>query len=192
MKTAGQLFRAAVIVTTNNTDNLELARTQYQMGKQAFERGQYRQSVQALEKALNLANRNSKLGGEIQIWLVTAYEAADQRAEAIALCEQVSKHPDLETRKQGRRLLYILKAPRLKTRPEWLTEIPDLGKLDDSSGSGSVSQYANTPKRPTRPKPKADPEPIDLSQVNTRDNRFIWVALTAIGLTLASLLWLGY
>jgi len=127
-----------------NQESLELAKVQYQAGKEAFERGRYRQSVQHLEKAVSLVFHNSPLGGEIQIWLVTAYEAAGQMTEAIELCEKVAKHPDLDTRKQGSRLLYILKAPRLRTRPEWLTQIPDLSQLDDPDrtdhGSTRVDQ----------------------------------------------------
>lgn len=176
-----------------DSEQLELAKTQYQAGKYAFERGQYRQSVQYLEKAVSLIGRNSQLGGEMQIWLVTAYEAANQQAEAVALCEAVSRHPDMDTRKQGRRLLYILNAPRLQTRPEWLTEIPDLSKLEDGDGTlQNMSRFADVAKRPkSRQRPKPEPEPVDLSQVNTQDNRFIWVALVAIALTLGSLFWLN-
>ncbi|MGA9380278.1 MAG: hypothetical protein WBV73_16055, partial [Phormidium sp.] len=36
------------------------------------------------------------------------------------------------------------------------------------------------------------PEPVDLSQVNTKDNRFIWVALIAIVLILSGLVWWGF
>ncbi|MDX2215416.1 MAG: hypothetical protein SFY66_19290 [Oculatellaceae cyanobacterium bins.114] len=175
----------------SSTETLELVKAHYQSGKAAFERGAYRQSVQALEKAASLVNRTSRLGGEIQIWLVTAYEAAEQREEAIALCEKLTRHPDHDTRKQGSRLLYILKAPRLKTRPEWLTQIPDLAALDISERD---TKGAYTPaKRPPRPRPSVEPnlEPIDLSQVNTKDNRFIWVALIAIALIFGSLLWLS-
>jgi tetratricopeptide (TPR) repeat protein len=170
----------------------QLAQTQYQAGKDAFERGQYRQSVQYLEKAVSLSDRGSRLGGEMQIWLVTAYEAAGQQQASIDLCEQVSRHPDYKIRKQGSRLLYILKAPRLKIRPEWLTEIPDLTGLEegDRDIKGS-SQYQTATKRPSRLKPKIPAEPIDLSQVNTQDNRFVWVALGAIILTLAGLFWLS-
>lgn len=173
-----------------STENLEQAQSQYQLGKAAFERGQYRESVQSLEKAVNLVARNTRLGGEMQIWLVTAYQAAEQQTEAIALCEQLTKHPDLTTRKQGKRLLYILQAPRLKTRPEWLTEIPDLTNLDDGSDTKGASQFKPA-NRPARSRPQPEPEPIDLSQVNTKDNQFIWVALGAIALTLGSLIWLS-
>ncbi|WNZ23268.1 hypothetical protein HJG54_10675 [Leptolyngbya sp. NK1-12] len=172
-----------------STESLELAKTQYQAGKQAFERGNYRQSVELLEKAIGLANPNSQLGGEMQTWLVTAYQAAGRGSEAIALCEQLGKHPDLKTRQQGNRLLYILKAPQLKTRPEWLTQIPDLTSLNDAQGNPLSRKYQSAAPRP--PKPKPQPEPIDWSQVNTKDNRFVWVALAAIALMAGLLVWLS-
>jgi hypothetical protein len=130
------------------------------------------------------------LGGEIQTWLVTAYEAAGQRSEAIALCRVISRHPDLNTRKQGKRLLYILEAPKLKSRPEWLTQIPDLTNLAESDNQDrkgfSTSQRRSQPAQPT-----FQLEPLDPGQVNTEDNRFIWVALVAVMLVLlGSLLWL--
>lgn len=172
-----------------NTESLELAKTQYQAGKNAFERGEYRRSVEYLEKAVSLANPNTQLGGEMQTWLVTAYQAAGNLPEAIALCEKLGSHPDPKTRKQGNRLLYILKAPQLKTRPEWLTQIPDLTNLAEGGNSQPATRYGNSAPRP-QPKPKVS-EPVDLSQVNTKDNRFIWVALVGILLTVSALIWLS-
>ena len=58
-----------------SSENLELFETEYKAGKNAFERGQYRRSVQHLENARENINLNSRLGGEIQIWLVTVYQA---------------------------------------------------------------------------------------------------------------------
>ncbi|NJR51578.1 MAG: hypothetical protein HC780_20300 [Leptolyngbyaceae cyanobacterium CSU_1_3] len=175
------------------SESLALSQSEYQAGKDAFERGDYRKAVQSLERSLALIEPGSQLGGEVQIWLVTAYEAATLRSEAIALCRQVSRHPDYKIRQQGKRLLYILEAPLLRTRPEWLTEIPDLSKLPDngSDDNPGVSKFAPvTPrKRPEKPRPVI-PEPVDLSQVNTQ-NRFIWVALAATGLILGSLIWLN-
>lgn len=169
-----------------SSDNQEKFENQYEAGKAAFERGEYRQAVKHLEAATALITPNSRKGGEVQIWLLTAYEAADQRTEAIALCQQLRRHPDLTTRKQSKRLLYILEAPQLNRRPEWLTEIPDLTGLAD--GGDKFRQGS----APTNIKPasrrRSEPEPIDLSQVNTKDNRFIWVALVAIALTLGGLI----
>lgn len=170
-------------------ENLELGKAQFAAGKSAFERGHYRQSVQLLEKAINLVGRNTRLGGEAQIWLVTAYEAAEERESAIALCEALGAHPDFSTRKQSRRLLYILKAPRLKTRPEWLTQIPDLTSLDGANAAAQNVFMLNRSTRPARPKPTNDFEPIDLSQVNTQDNRFVWLALLLGVIVLGSLAW---
>ncbi len=116
----------------SSEDNLETVQAEFLVGRTAFERGEYRKSVKHLETANSLGNSQSRLGGEILTWLVTAYEAAGQRQEAIGLCKQLTRHPDHNTRQQGKHLLYILEAPKLKTRPEWLTEIPDLTKLAES------------------------------------------------------------
>lgn len=170
-----------------DSDRLSLAKTAYETGKQAFERGMYRESVQALEKAnALLAPNNTRLAGEVQIWLATAYEAAGQKEEAIALCQKASRHPDYETRKQGQRLLYILQAPQLTRRPEWLTQIPD---LNDIQGESKLRATGTPTKlRPPEPRFKVA-EPIDPTQVNTQDNRFVWVALVATVVILGGLVW---
>ncbi len=120
------------------------------------------------------------------MWLVTAYEAAGQTSEAIALCEQLTRHPDLETSKQGKSLLYILKAPQLKRPEEWMTKIPDLGTIAESDPKDRRGT------NPTRKRnPNELPEPIDPSQINTKDNQFIWVALIALSLLVGGLIWFG-
>lgn len=171
-----------------NSETLENVKAEYQAGKVAFERGQYRQSVEHLEKASNLVARNSRLGGEVQIWLVTAYEAAGQREEAIALCEQLKRHPHPEIDKQGRNLLYILQAPQLKRPAEWMTQIPDFGKIPDNNEQTRLN-LRNTNSNPS---PSPQPLPEDLSQINTKDNRFIWAALVVIGLTVGGLIWWSF
>jgi len=173
-----------------SSDQLDTARADYQAGRSAFERGEYRKSVQYLESANALVTPTSKLGGEVQIWLVTAYEAMGQRSDALALCREVSRHPDLQTRKQGRRLLYILEAPRLTTRPEWLTQIPDLTALGDRNASDrrGATTTAAPLKIPEKPAFQLE-DTVDPSKVNTQDNRFIWVALGAVGLVLGGLVW---
>ena len=54
----------------------------YQAGRDALERGQYRLSVEQLETAKSLVTNSSFQGGETQMWLVTAYEAAGRLQEA--------------------------------------------------------------------------------------------------------------
>lgn len=170
------------------SDPLEIIQNEYQAGQLAFERGEYGQSVRHLEVASALVERNTRLGGDVQMWLVTAYEAAGQTTEAIALCKQLSRHPSINIRQQARRLLFILEAPKLSKRPEWLVQIPDLGNLKDNEesafkgGAGKSSGSSSPPPKP------AIPEPVDLSQVNTQDNRFVWVALIGMGLAIAGLI----
>ena len=171
-----------------STESLEIARSRYQAGKLNFENGKYRESVENLEKASALLSRNSRLGGEVQIWLVTAYEAAGKTEEAIALCQQLQRHPFPETSKQAKELLYILKAPKLQRPSEWMTEIPDLGTLSDNDAKIRAS---GSSAKASRQAP-AEPELEDLSQVNTQDNRFIGVALIVIVLTLSYLAWLSF
>jgi len=183
------MFFVASVMTSS--DQLEQARQNYQAGRAAFERGRYRESVERLQQATAQAGPNTPLGGQAQIWLVTAYEALEQRAEAIALCEAITQHPHYDTRKEANRLLYILKAPRLKTRPEWLTQIPELNDLEEGDRSAQ-SAYANrAPKAPPPQKAAFPKEPVDLSQVDTRDNGFVWVVLGVIVLVLGGLVWFG-
>jgi hypothetical protein len=164
--------------------------TDYQAGQIAFERGEYRQAVSYFLAAVAQVQPNTRIGGEVQVWLVTAFEAAGQIAEATALCQKLLNHPNLETRQASKRMLYIMQAPQLVRRDEWLTKIPDLSHLEDREGkAGGVN---NSPSLPP-PSPKSLEEryaPIDLSQVNTQDNNFIPIALVFTVITLIGL-WLA-
>lgn len=172
-----------------SSDSIDTARADYQAGKAAFERGDYRKAVQSLETANAAVQPMSRFGGEVQIWLVTAYEALGQRTDALALCREVSRHPDLQIRKQGRRLLYILEAPRLTTRPEWLTQIPDLTALCDRDGRDrTIAGTISPTKQPDKPAFQLETV-VDPAKVNTQDNRFVWVALVVAVLLLGGLLW---
>lgn len=167
----------------------EQAKTIYTLGQAAFERGRYREAIGSLEAALELASGNTILGGKIQLWLVNAYAAGGRQEDAIALCRRLTRHPDSETQQQSKRLLYILEAPKLELKPEWVTQIPDLSTLADGQTT-LESPYTQRPKRPRRVRP-ADPEPLDLSQINTADNQFVWVALVGAAVVLGGLLWLS-
>ncbi len=176
-----------ICVENVSAESLEIAKNLYQSGKAAFESGEYRQAVENLEKAIALVNPNSRLGGEVQIWLVTAYEAAERTEDAIALCEELKRHPFSETSKEARNLVYILKAPKLQRPREWMTQIPDLGALSDNESK--IRLAAGT--KSSQPKKPTEREYVDLNQVNTKDNRFIWVGLITISFILGSLLWLS-
>jgi hypothetical protein len=146
----------------------------YQLGKQAFETGEYRQSIEFLKAASQQVIPSTAIAGEVMMWLVTAYQARGQQTEAIALCQQLTTHPYFEIRKQAKNLLYIIQAPELKRPKEWMVEIPDLTKVEESDlenrrGAGLV-------KPQPKPKSKND-QTIDLSKVETKDNQFTIFAL---------------
>ena len=165
--------------------------TDYQAGQIAFERGEYREAVTYFLAAIADVQPNTKIGGEIQLWLATAYEADGQIPEAKALCQKLSNHPNLDTRQASKRMLYIMQAPELARRDEWSIKIPDLTHIEDAEGNLAVN---NTPVLPSKAKAKSLDEiyaPVDLSQVTTQDNGFIYVALvltivTVLGLWFAA------
>jgi hypothetical protein len=149
----------------------------YQLGKRAFEKGEYRQSIEFLKAASQQVIPSTAMGGEVMMWLVTAYQANGQQTEAIALCQKLTTHPDFEIRKQAKNLLYIIQAPQLQRPKEWMVEIPDLTQAEESDlenrrGAGLV-------KPQTKSQPK-NYDLIDLSEVETKDNQFIWFALVII------------
>jgi len=156
--------------------------TEYQAGKNALERGEYRQSILHLEAASQLVTRGSRLGGEVFLWLVSAYQAAGKVDEAIALCQQLANHPYYETRKQSQDLLFIIKAPKLNRPPEWMSQIPDLSAVDQSDPEFRRGKGTTLYKKSQQTEPD-----LDLTKVNTKDNQFIGVALSVILLTLLSL-----
>ncbi len=166
------------------------AQTQYAYGQAAFERGSYREAVNYFEAAAKLASITTPLGGEIQTWLVNAYSAVGRQDDAIALCQVLSRHPDLETRKQAKNLLYILQAPQLQRPTNWMTEIPDLEAIA-TDGAQSLGRSVYSARAKPTPPVKAEPVPLDPSQINTKDNGFLWVALAGVVLVLGGLIWLN-
>jgi tetratricopeptide (TPR) repeat protein len=170
------------------TESLEIAKSRYQVGKAAFENGQYREAVENLEQASALLANNTGFAGEVNIWLVNAYEAAGRSEDAITLCQKLCRHPHYETKSQAKHLVYILKAPKLKRPKEWMTEIPDFSAISDKKSKILVTTKLQTSNLQQKP---VEPEYVDLSQVNTKDNRFIWVALIFVSSTISYLVWLS-
>ena len=141
-------------MTANNQERFQ---QKYQAGKQALERGQYRLSIECLEAATESITPNSRRGGEVQIWLVTAYQAANQLDRAIALAQELATHPDTQTREQAQRILYIINAPKLERPKEWMSEIPDLSTSDTDGNS----RYVTAKKKPNSPSPSSIPENLE-------------------------------
>ena len=165
------------------------AMTAYAAGQAAFERGQYRESINWLLRALEvLPNPASPLGGAIQIWLVMAYDAAGHREAALNLCRELQTHNDHDTRQQSRRLLYILEAPKLQSRAEWLSQIPDLNPGENTRREYVAgSSRAKAQSQSTVPK-SITADPID--PIDPRESRgFLAMALSVCTLVLGLLWW---
>lgn len=177
-------------MTAQPSERVTQAEAFFVAGQLAFERGNYREAVIAFEEGNRLAGGATLLGGSIQLWLMNAYSAAGRPEEAIALGEKLRQHPDVDVRKQSKRVLEILQAPRLNRRSDWLTPIPDLSELEESRDTDFTLRKYNPPAKPKRPTP-VESVPEDLSQINTRDNGFLWIAIALTILTLGSLWWLA-
>jgi len=165
-----------------NSQNQEQVLIFYEMGKKSLESGKYKVSIVHLESAKKLADPHTRLGAEIQILLVTAYQAIGKREEAIALCQELSKHPNLQTRQKAKEVLYIIQAPKLQRPAEWMSEIPALG--DEQA---TKAQYVSAKKQQKKPEPVLELPEIDPSQIETNDNQFIWFALAIAIVTIGSL-----
>ncbi|NEO86604.1 MAG: tetratricopeptide repeat protein [Spirulina sp. SIO3F2] len=156
--------------------------TLFQAAQQAFERGQYQNSITLLEAAGKQVLPASRQGGEVKLWLVNAYQALGEAETAIALCEALLTHPFVS--KKARDLMYILKAPVLERPKEWLTEIPDLQRLEESAGR---DRYASAPAKST-PRPTQS-APLDPTEINHQDNQFVWVAIGILLLVCGGVVW---
>jgi len=162
--------------------------TNYQAGRAAFESGQYRQSIAYLEQACQTVNRRSRAGGEAQLWLVHAYQAAERWEAAIALCQELQHHPHPSISRQAKDVLYILQAPRLQRPPNWLTQIPDLAALDESATPNRYVSAQATP--PAEPGLSLDQFP-PLEETTASNGAFVGVAIALAVLVLGGLWWLG-
>ena len=175
--------------------SLEASRAQECLirGKAAFEAGLYREAIELLRQGEGVQGeaRSMATDGELKTWLVMAYEASGDRSAALNLCRIVSRHPHGQTRDQGKRLLYILEAPKLKMKSEWLVEIPDLSHLENSDDRAWTPPPINLsppPKlRPIKPKGYIIPEPTDPTTVNMGDDRSVFWLLGAVGVVLVGL-----
>jgi hypothetical protein len=159
----------------------------YEKGRLALEGGDYRQAIHLLESALGSLEPRSAVGGEVQIWLVTAYQAGGMLAEAIDLCAKLTRHPQISVRQESKRVLYILQAPDLKRREEWVTKIPDLQDLEENVKGDRVAARKQSRSIPVRKLPP--PPPIDPKDINTKDNGFLGILLFGSCAGIIGLLW---
>jgi hypothetical protein len=115
--------------------------------------------------------KTSREGGDVLLWLANAYQANNQSNEAMNLCRELIAHPFPKISDTARRQLYILEAPKLERPKEWFTEIPSMENLDPGK-----SIYVDAKAQPKKKELSAD-DFEDLSQIETKDNQFLFLAL---------------
>ncbi|OKH18591.1 hypothetical protein [[Limnothrix rosea] IAM M-220] len=143
----------------------------FEEGKDAFLQGEYRVSRDRFLEAIANVPKASSEGGELGLWLANAYQANNQMDDAINLCRELTTHPFPRTADRARRQLYILEAPKLERPKEWLTEIPSMENFEPAK-----ILYVEGKSKPIE-KELSIEDFEDLSQIETEDNQFVWVAL---------------
>jgi tetratricopeptide (TPR) repeat protein len=161
----------------------------FELGKQAFDKGLYRQSLDYLIQGEALVSPLSRDGAQVQIWLMTVYQALGKNEEAIAICQKLITHPDFTIRKQAKDLLFILQAPRLNRPKEWMTEIPDLSKVSEEENR---SVYETTEKKTiAKSKINSFKEDSNTSQISDKNNNFFSFALSILLLIMVTFFFLN-
>ncbi|KAG2439345.1 hypothetical protein HXX76_004704 [Chlamydomonas incerta] len=116
--------RAAELKKEEDEIKAKLARN-LELGKKAYECGEYPASVKLLEAAVQDTGPDTVLGGESQLWLGLAYQACGREQDAIDLYKYIeANHPSRKVKKQAADLRYILEAPRLEISPDERVQIP--------------------------------------------------------------------
>lgn len=119
----------------------------YTMGKLAYEQGAYKNSVTALEEAMEILSPNSEAGGEAQLWLALAYEACQRNDEALNLYQKLeNSHPMPQIRKQAADLRYIFEAPKLKIGENERVKVPVLDEVDKYGSNRPVTRRVQRKK----------------------------------------------
>lgn len=156
----------------------ELYQELYQAGVRSFERGDYKQAIAQFQQALNGVNAKTKIGGEIQVWLANAYDAAGNSTEAIALCRSLKTHSDRDVRKSANYVLGILSAPKLNNLKDATSKIPSLKGLDDQIPSRPIGSSGSKSPQPENQLPTRSS--IDTQASQQEQTRFLLVAIAIV------------
>ncbi|MBD2177389.1 tetratricopeptide repeat protein [Pseudanabaena sp. FACHB-1998] len=149
----------------------QVAAELYQQGVSNFERGNYQQAIALLERARPLSMLETKLGGDILVWLANSYDAIGRTEEAIALCRSLKKHPVGDIRKASRYMLGILTAPQLSKLEGVVSEVPILESPDTyESKPIARSKGDSVEQKPFRE------VPLEKPNFNNKNN-FLWFAI---------------
>jgi tetratricopeptide (TPR) repeat protein len=167
------------------------AETLFIQAQRAFEAGQYRSAIDRLTQAQPQAKMGSPLHGEIVLWQIMAHQAAGDLDQALEICQKAVRHPNMDTRKAAKNIMYVLEAPALQMRPEWMTEIPDLSELEAKDRKNWGRSQYQPPPMPKEKEKTYIPEPLDPTQVEIEDDRLVWGGLLVAGILVGLVAWVG-
>ena len=162
-------------MTEDNINVEQIATELYQEAVSNFESGNYQQAIALLERARALAILESRLGGDILIWLANSYDAIGKTEEATAMCRSLKKHPVGDIRKSAKYMLGILTAPPLSKLEGVTSEVPIL-ESPDTYQSKPVARKTSQNSKDQKPFRE-----VSLEKPNTDNsksiNDFLWVAI---------------
>ena len=162
-------------MTEDNINVEQIATELYQEGVSNFESGNYQQAIALLERARALAILESRLGGDILIWLANSYDAIGKTEEAIAMCRSLKKHPVGDIRKSAKYMLGILTAPPLSKLEGVTSEVPIL-ESPDTYQSKPVARKTSQNSKDQKPFREVSLEKPNTDNSNSINN-FLWVAI---------------
>jgi outer membrane protein assembly factor BamD (BamD/ComL family) len=153
----------------------QIATELYQEAVSNFESGNYQQAIALLERARALAILDSRLGGDILVWLANSYDAIGKTEEAIAMCRSLKKHPVGDVRKSAKYMLGILTAPPLSKLEGVTSEVPIL-ESPDTYQSKPVARKTSQNTKDQKPFREVSLEKPNTDNSNSINN-FLWVAI---------------
>ncbi len=151
----------------------------------SFERGQYRQALEQIKQA---QSRYPQVG-QLRLWQALAQEALGETQEAIRLAQTLLCNPDPEVAQQARYVLGIWQAPRLRRPAEWLSEIPDLSRLEEAEPPKYRLAYGRSQRKGSSPR-SGDPLSRSQAAPSLNTQRLIWMLIGILLTLLAVMAWL--
>jgi len=163
----------------------------FALGRELFSRGRYAESVTHLRKAVSFLGAGSRVGGQIELWMAQALDAAGDKNQAKKVFAKLTMHPDNDVRRVAEELLFIINAPTLALPDDAFIKIPVGGVLDPNQGS-----YIGSRDTSTAPLTSREPEKYSLEWYEQREpeppgdaktlERFLLVSAVAMFLLLCT------
>ena len=162
----------------------------FETGKVLYGVGRYKEAVAALVAALDAEGPFSILGGEIQLWLALAHQAAGDEQACLAVYRQVEAgHPSPKMRKQAADLRYIMEAPKLRVGPDEKPTLPSVDPASPRAPGERTRRRVPSPPRggggTARPKTLEERWAEDWTPPALIPNQYVAIAVAAVAAGLA-------